>query len=269
MTRSRKWVFFINNWTDSDLIDVKRLFKNCEYAVIGKEHAPTTKTPHLQCYGRWKNAVAFETLKKRLPTASFMEGKGDDFDNQTYSSKENLIFEVGSPVKEEQGRRTDIKTIADKIRSKQISYEELMFDYPDMFLRYSRSFEKMFNAVLTPRDKNKPPEVHWRWGKAGVGKTRFVEEKHPSIYQKDNTLWWDGYNQQEAIIIDDFDNSIPYRTLLRILDRYAYQGQIKGGYVQLNSPYIYITCEFPPDSYWTANELTQITRRLTSVVEVR
>ena len=52
---------------------------------------------------------------------------------------------------------------------------------------------------------------------------------------------WDGYKQQEAIIIDDFDNTIPYRTLLRMLDRY---GQVNDGYEKLKSNqqsiYIYI-----------------------------
>lgn len=267
MGRSRKWCFTLNNWSDSDLIEMKRLFSKSEYAVIGSEVAPTTGTPHLQAYCRWKNAVAFETIKKRCPRASLTPASGDDLDNQRYCSKECLIYELGEPVKEEQGRRNDIRTITDKIRAKDLTYEELMFEYPDMFLRYSRSFEKMFNAVLTARSE--PPQVHWRWGKAGVGKTRFVVDTHPSLYQKDNTIWWDGYNQQEAILIDDFDNTIPYRTLLRILDRYVYQGQIKGGYVHINSPYIYITCEYPPERYWEGNELTQVTRRLTSVTEVR
>jgi len=53
------------------------------------------------------------------------------------------------------------------------------------------------------------------------------------------------------------------------LDRYRYQGQVKGGYVNINSPFIYITCEHPPSYYWSGNELDQITRRLTSVLEIK
>jgi len=78
-------------------------------------------------------------------------------------------------------------------------------------------------------------------------------------------MWWDGYEQQEAIIIDDFDGKWPYRDLLRLLDRYPYQGQFKGGYFKVNSPYIYITCEFAPSYFWQGNEYAQVFRRLKEV----
>jgi len=82
--------------------------------------------------------------------------------------------------------------------------------------------------------------------------TKFGQE---NIYSKDNTPWWDGYRQQQVIMIDDFEDDIPYRTLLKMIDRYQYQGQIKGGYVHINSPQMVITCEFPPSHFWSGNKL--------------
>lgn len=142
-----------------------------------------------------------------------------------------------------------------------------MFDYPLLYCKYFKSLEKMLSAMQPKREV--PPHVYWRWGLSGTGKTRYCIETHETHYIKDGTPWWDNYANQEAVIIDDFDNNIPFRTLLRILDRYTYQGQIKGGYVNINSPYIYITCEFPPNKYWGGNELKQIERRLTSVQEIK
>ena len=234
--------------------------------IIGKEIAPTTGTPHYQGFIRLKNAMTFHTIQKFLTRARIVVANGNDFQNQKYCAEDgNLLFEHGEPT--EQGKRSDLKEIAQLIKNKKITLEEIMFEHPEMYLRYSRSFEKMFNAVMTPRST--PPQVFWRWGLAGTGKTRFCIENHPDHYVKDGTMWWDGYKQQEAIIIDDFDNQIPYRTLLRMLDRYVYQGQVKGGYVQIDSPYIYITCEFPPEHYWFGNELAQVKRRLTSVLEIK
>lgn len=233
--------------------------------IVGKEIAPTTKTPHYQGYVRLKNAMTFHTLQKFLTRARICVAGGNDFQNQKYCSEDgNLLFEYGEPT--EQGKRNDIRDLAQLIKSNQVSQVDVMFDYPELYMKYSRSIEKMFNAMLKPRDT--VPQVHWRWGLAGTGKTRYCIETHPSHYVKDGTMWWDGYQQQEAIIIDDFDNAIPYRTLLRMLDRYVYQGQVKGGYVQINSPYIYITCEHPPRYYWSGNELAQVMRRLTSVEEI-
>ena len=50
-----------------------------------------------------------------------------------------------------QGSRTDIKELTQKIRDGEITMEDCMFDYPELYVRYSRSFEKMFNAVMKPR----------------------------------------------------------------------------------------------------------------------
>lgn len=265
MSRHHSWVIVINNWTDSDLFGFKYLAKSAAYAIAGSE-VGEKGTPHLQCFVRLNAALSLIALKKYLPRAKLIVASGSDLENQKYCSKEGkVLYEEGTPSVG-QGARTDIKTIAKLIQDRKITLDELMFDYPDMYVKYSRSFEKMFNAVMVARTT--PPFVYWRWGLAGTGKTRYCVEKHASHYVKDNSPWWDGYLQQEAIIIDDFDNSIPYRMLLRMLDRYIYQGQVKGSYVQVNSPYIYITCEYPPSYFWSGNELEQVMRRLTSVLEI-
>lgn len=265
---SRRWCFTINNYKPSDWFAVKSLFNDCVYGVCGEE-VGKEETPHLQGYVKLKNTKDLVKMKKYLPRAhlEMASSKSTDIDNQKYCSKENQnVYEVGEPC-EGQGTRNDIKEVANMIRNGTVTMEDVMFDFPELYLRYSRSFEKMFNAVAKPR--NQPPEVIWRWGLAGTGKTRYCKEKHPDNYVKDGTPWWDNYKGQEAIIIDDFDNQIPFRTLLRLLDRYSYQGQIKGGYVEITSPFIYITCEFPPEYFWSDNELAQVKRRLTSVDEIK
>lgn len=232
--------------------------------IVGKE-VGDSGTPHLQGYIHFVNPRSFDFMKRYLPRAHIEVAGGSDADNKTYCSKQNDFWEFGEIG--QQGSRMDLKAIANIIKNKELSLDEFMFEHPDVYFKYSRSVEKMYASILTPRQK--APEVHWRWGLAGTGKTRFCIENHPDHYIKDGTPWWDGYKQQEAIIIDDFDNQIPFRTLLRMLDRYVYQGQVKGGYVHINSPYIYITCEFPPHVYWSGNEYAQIERRLTSVQEIK
>lgn len=270
-TRTRTWCFTINNYSEADLFQVQSMMSrgipSVSYGIVGKEIGESA-TPHLQGYVRFTNALSFNSIKGKLPRAHIEQSKGDDSDNRRYCSKEGNFQEWGELSYNKQGERTDIKKIADMIRNHEITQEELMFDYPEEYLKYSRSFEKMFRAAEPHREE--PPQVVWLYGLAGTGKTRYVIDKHgaSNVYIKDGTSWWDGYTQHDVILIDDFDNQIPYRTLLRILDRYRYQGQVKGGYVNINSPFIYITCEFPPSRYWSENELRQVTRRLTQVTEV-
>jgi len=265
MSRHRSWCFTVNNFTKADQFAIEMLFLRCKFAVVGEE-VGEKGTPHLQGYVSLSSPLSLQLMKKYLPRAHLTVAMGSDDDNLKYCTKEgHNIKQVGEPSVG-QGSRTDIKELAQKIKDREITIEDCMFDYPELYVRYSRSLEKMFDAVMVPRDS--PPEVHWRWGLAGVGKTVYCIEKHPCHFIKDGTPWWDKYTQQEAIIFDDFDNNIPFRTLLRILDRYVYQGQVKGSYVQVNSPYIYITCEFPPEHFWQGNELAQVLRRITSVQEI-
>lgn len=264
----RRVVITINNWTPQDLFAFKYLAKNAVYAIAGAE-VGEKGTPHIQGFIHLPNAKKGANWKKALPRAHFIPASGDDHSNKKYCSKEEqVLYEVGEPTA--QGSRTDIKEITDKIRNLELSMDDIMWDYPDMYLRYHKAFEKMYSSLHAVRTD--PPQVVWLWGKSGTGKTRFAVEEHKdSHYIKDNTIWWDGYNQQEAIIIDDFDGDIPFRVMLRMLDRYQYQGQIKGGYVHINSNHIYITSEFPPSYYYgeSDNRLKQITRRLTSVIEMK
>ena len=280
MSRFHNWCFTINNWTQSDLFAVNMLMKQkANYGCYSEEVGEEEGTPHLQGYIHLGNALSLLVMKKSLCRAHFIVANGDAKENRIYCGAEDYIKDGKTKLKNStfkeygvlpqgQGKRTDIKEITDAIRNHELTMEDIMFNYPDMYLKYSRSFEKMFTAVQQPRQS--APNVYWRWGLAGVGKTRYVVDTYgqENIYIKDNSIWWDGYNIQETILIDDFDNSIPFRTLLRILDRYAYQGQVKGGYVHINSSNIYITCEFPPSHYWSDNYLAQILRRLTSVQEI-
>lgn len=267
MSRHRAYCFTINNPTEADHFAVTLLMKKAKYGIAGEEIGENG-TPHIQGYVHLENPMSFVCLKKFLSRGHIEAANGDDRHNYDYCSKQGKFKEWGQKS-DGQGKRTDIKEIANLIKSGDITLNDIMFDYPDMYLKYSRSFEKMFNAVQPHREQQ--PEVHWRWGLAGTGKTRWVIQKHGAnnVYIKDGTSWWDGYSQQDVILIDDFDNNIPYRTLLRILDRYRYQGQVKGGYVNINSPFIFITCEHPPSYYWRDNELDQVMRRLTSVLEIK
>lgn len=266
--RFRSWVFTINNPTSTDTFSVNSLLNKPDITYgIASNEVGKEGTPHIQGYFNRDNAVSFAWVTHRLSRARISKAGGDDFHNKTYISKEGDVFnEVGIPVRKEQGKRNDIRLVTDRIRNKELSLEDLMFEYPELYLRYGRGFKEMINMTYKPRTD--PPTVYWIWGKSGTGKTLEATSSRESHYIKDNTIWWDGYKQEEAIIIDDFDNQIPFRTLLRLLDRYKYQGQVKGGYININSPYIYITCEFPPENYWQGNELTQVTRRITSVQQL-
>lgn len=257
---SRNWCFTWNNYTDDD-IEYLKGYKYL-YLIFGKE-VGESGTPHLQGYIEFNSVKLLKTLHKAFPKVHWEMRKGSQTQAITYCQKDNNFFEFGEA--KSQGKRNDLIAVTNAI----VEGTFKSTDFPEQYVQYHKGIEAFKASLLVDRDFNNPPKVIWRWGLAGVGKTRGAYEKHVnSVYVKDGTQWWDGYTQQEAIIIDDFCGKWPFRDLLRLLDRYPYQGQYKGGYVKINSPFIYITCEHPPEYFWSDNELAQITRRLHTIENV-
>jgi len=257
---TRNTCFTLNNPTKNE---TKQLL-DCKYTymIIGYEKGEKG-TPHLQGYVEWGRSVRWETLKKLNERIHWESRKGSPSQAAEYCKKDGKFIEKG--VISEQGKRSDILNCTEMINNGD-TIRDIAIANPVTYVKYHKGLNAYKYAITSHRTAK--PKVHWRWGKAGVGKTKYCVETHPSHYIKDGTPWWDGYENQEAIIVDDFDGGWPFRDFLRMLDRYAYQGQIKGGYVKVNSPYIYITCEHPPERYWGDNELAQVLRRLDSVAEV-
>lgn len=254
--------FTLHDYTDNDCERIKNL--KTTYLVFGYETCPDTGRPHLQGYMEFKTSKRFKTLKKLFPTMHLESRKGTRLEASDYCKKVGKYYEDGE-IKS-QGKRNDLKNVCEAVKNGAKLFE-IAEEFPETFVKFTKGITALRSMKLTPRTDK--PYIEWRWGLAGTGKTRYCVEKHSNHYIKDGTQWWDNYDGQEAIIIDDFEaKSWPYRDFLRLIDRYAYQGQFKGGYVNINSPYIYITCEHPPQFYWTDNKLAQVVRRIDKIVEV-
>lgn len=257
----RNCCFTLNNYTASEVESIKNW--EAKYIIFGYEKGESG-TPHIQGYVEWKNARKLSTLKNLNDRIHWEARKGSAFQASEYCKKEGNIWEKG--IMSNQGKRSDLDSVVESINDGN-SLAIIASTNPQQFIKYHKGIEKLLSLTRFS-DRTTKPYIEWRYGKSGTGKTRYCIEKHPNHYIKDGTMWWDGYTQNEAIIIDDFDGNWPYRDLLRLLDYYKYQGQFKGGYIPINSPFIYITCEFPPEYFWSDNKLTQILRRCDVISEV-
>lgn len=279
--RARGFMLTINNPTE--LVEETLKSDKFRYLVYQVESGDEKHTEHIQAFIYYENARVWP--KKRYPGAHIEIARCNKAAIKYCMKEETRVrgpYEFG--VRPEQGRRTDLEELASEIAKGEKKASDIAIDNPIAYVRYHRGLKALEESVTKSREIE--PKVIWLWGKAGVGKTKWAFDNYPrdEIYIKDGTQWWDGYNGEKCVLIDDFDGRWPFRDLLRLLDRYPYRGQIKGGYVKIVSPVIIITCEFPPEDEsmygWDLddepdirekcqNKLDQITRRLDKIIEIR
>lgn len=95
-------------------------------------------------------------------------------------------------------------------------------------------------------------EVEVYWGPTGTGKSRRAwEEAGVDAYPKDpRTKWWDGYNGETNVVIDEFRGVIDIANLLRWFDRYPVRVEVKGGSTVLRAKKIWLTSNLQPQDWY-------------------
>lgn len=277
--RFRAFTFTCNNYDQERRDGLAQLVESGSgrYICYQPEKSPTTGTPHLQGYCVWSNAITAAGARLRLVGCHVEPAKASFEKNYAYCSKEESrdlsagfgFTEHGDRSDVEgtgsgSGTRTDLNRVAKRIRDG-ATESDIAQDYPASYIMYTRgirSFAQCF--VRKRRDKS---IVYWYWGPTGTGKTRLASAQSPDAYWKSSAhQWWDGYDGVSDVIIDDYRCSFcPFNELLRLLDRYPYQAQIKGGTVELSAPNIYITAPKSPADMWasrTEEDLQQLLRRI-------
>lgn len=124
----------------------------------------------------------------------------------------------------------------------------------------------------------KPPSVldgelinEWIYGPPGSGKTKYVFDTYDidNLYIKNaKTKWWDGYNGQEIVLIDDFDMDCVHQGhYLKIwADRYPVNCEVKGGSRLIRPKKIIVTSNYTIGQLFFDSEMAAaINRRFKSI----
>jgi hypothetical protein len=260
---ARNVCFTINNYATEDILGVAEV--GWSYVIVGWE-VGESGTPHMQGYGELAKVTRWNTLKKLMPRAHMEGRRGTQKEALEYCKKEGSFTQHGTP--RQQGARHDLDLVrTDALEGGMRS----VTSWANM--QGIRVAEKFLAHNEEARDWE--CEVHWLWGKTGVGKSRIARElcsNKDDIYVKNTaTKWWDGYDGHENVIIDDFRPSwwdLTY--MLSLLDRYEFRVETKGGHRQFRPRTIVVTSALPPDRCYsgTGECVQQLLRRVSLVSEV-
>jgi len=269
--QSKYWVFTINN----EGSEVPRAWEEHVTYCVWQRESGENGTPHLQGYVILKSIKDLTWLKRHLSDRAHWEKRrGKHAEAKAYCMKDDTRiegpFEIGQePPESEQGKRTDIARLKRALDEGQTELE--IADDPETFglwLRHQR-------CITRYRTLKRAGERTWHthclvlWGPPGVGKSRrALEEAGEGAYwlrkpQSGGTVWFDGYDGQEVVVIDEFYGWIARDLMQRMCDRYPMLVDTKGGSTVFLAKRIIITSNEHPNRWWPKVGLGAMTRRLT------
>lgn len=239
--RSRKWVFTLNNYTDTDVTSLSEVFESKNWEYVFGEETGSNGTPHLQGYIEYKNPIAFKTLKKIIPRSHLEIAKGTRKDNWKYCTKENQVH-------------TNIK-IELTAEEEYIAHCEEVFNNVVW-----KDWQKNILDILDTKPNRRT--INWIWEEeGGKGKTfvsQYIDWKYPTVIvngkQSDvfNGIakFIEQKNKQPRIVIVDIPRTNEqyccYGTMEKIKDGLMYSGKYEGAQVRLTPLHLFVFANFPP-----------------------
>jgi len=252
--KARALTFTLNNYSEVHIQSLKEA-EWIVYGICGEERAGSvaTGTPHLQGYIQFKRKRikgVTDKLESLLGVRPHCEiAMGNLAQNQVYCRKEadkpwGNVHEWGEASYS--GKRTDIDELYNMARS-----DRTKIDCADeamgTMIRYVKGFEKVrewHNEAEAEEFRTVQCYVHS--GPTGSGKTRAAmehkeDERAPFKIQGDQLAWWDGYEGQKTIVIDEYSNDVKVTKLLGLLDGYKLRLPVKGGFTYARWTTVHIT----------------------------
>lgn len=271
--RAVKWAITCNNYTEEQLEQIKAWAQtNCQYAVIGKETAPTTGTKHLQIF--------IHLVKKMLGsailgldffrTAHIEVARGTDAQNEAYCKKEGDWWQTGvSDIKKK--RALDI--INDY---RTMTLEDFTNEHPNEAVHNLRNLEYLRSQLIRTTETwngDLKEKNLWIWGAPGTGKSKWARNQMETrkIYLKGPNKWWNGYQEGEhnMVLFEDFPEDGKYLAQYMKIwsDRYCFTAELKGSGTLINPGryFMIVTSNYSIDQVFQGIDAEALKRRFTQV----
>lgn len=151
------------------------------------------------------------------------------------------------------------------------SIREINREYTETFIRFHRGIEKSKFYFDLDKSRNWKTNCLILWGKPGSGKSHWANELAEQSgwrqYWKPKGEWWDGYDGEEMVIMDEFDGDMNFALFKNVVDRYRLVVPVKGGHVVFLARLLVITTNTDPQDWYqnTGQDLRSLTRRISTL----
>ena len=268
---NRNFVYTANNYTADTEAALQAL--KSRYHVYGKEVGEGTETvpegtPHLQAAIIFPDAkslsAAIKTIQKAHPGAH-VEVARDIISATAYCQKgtqphaewEELgtegptygtgadVYQDGKPPvsKAQQGENNRERYKRAWEAAKAGNLDDID---EDIRMRHYATIKKIKADYQTQPQSVSEMDFHWYYGDSGTGKSRTAREENPVHYLKLTNKWWDGYDGQPCVIIDEWSPSHEMLAdhMKKWCDHHPFCSETKGSAGCLRPPRIIVTSNY-------------------------
>lgn len=211
------------------------------YICWGEEVCPSTKKKHYQGWIQFYNKKRLGGIKRmcRSKKIHLEACYGNEYDNQKYCTKDGAYTALGKFIT--QGHRSDLEDIQISIKDGN-KIKDIMDNHFETYCKYRNGIIDYKKECDKERAKEeRKVEVIILSGTTGTGKTMAAMKEATYKIDACTLNWWDGYEGDKCICIDDYDNDVNITRMLTLLDRYTVRLPIKGGFTYAMWDKVYIT----------------------------
>ncbi len=267
--QGRNWLFTINNPAGDGDDPAHWSRDRIKYCVWQLEIAPETGTEHIQGYIMLSSNARLSYLKNTFNARAHWERRrGTHQEADDYCSKEDTRKEgtetqrFGEPPA--RGRRTDLEDVK-KFIDEGASRKEVADEHFGTWCKYYKAFDAY--RKLNTETRTWHTRCLVLWGISGSGKSHLAREiagpDHYTLPPQTGMVWWDGYEGQQTVIIDEFTGWLTREKLQTLVDCTSTTVPLKGTHREFLSKLIILTSNREPASWWR-DGLGAMERRLTT-----
>lgn len=236
---AKYWCFTLNNWTENEYNMILEQCNSSKFQYsIGKEICPTTGTPHLQGFIKFKEKIRPKSVFNWTERISWRACTGSERSNLNYTQKEkNFICNIP------------------RYKLNKVITEDMLYTWQIDIINIIKT---------TPDDRT----IYWYWEANGCkGKTQFC--KYLSLHfnaiplegKKNDILYCAATFDSDLYVFDierSLEDYISYAALEKIKNGYYMCAKYESKPIVRDSPHLFCFANFKPDIYKLSNDRWKI-----------
>lgn len=222
--------------------DYETIHDKCTYIHYANEVCPDTNREHHQGYVGFTKRTTLRGAKRILPGCHLEPRMGTLKQNEDYCSKYGELIKWGTVPKCDGINKLSVTEYIERVKAKATTIE-LIEEFPGLYLRQPRGLQLIRNAFIkTQRTAPRLDlKVYFLTGPTGCGKTRMAMGHEPYKIMASEMQWWDHYDGETDLLIDEYDNDVRITSLTALLDVYVKRLPVKGSFTYANWLKVYLT----------------------------